>query len=128
MKLGIPRRPIHIALFLLLTFLCYQGHQLTRHVVGAALCGGLGNMTFTVTTTREQCSLPLIVILAGPIFTYGIAYLGLLMLRSPIHALFAYALTFASFSHLRWIQTLTGRVGQRSRAVPRVHAPVSTGV
>lgn len=109
MKISIPHRPIHIALFLLLAFLCYQGHQLTRHLVGAALCGGFGTMTFTVTITREPCSLPIIVILSGPVFTYGLAYLGLLLLQFPERALFAYALIFASFSHLRWLQTLTGR-------------------
>jgi hypothetical protein len=31
------------------------------------------------------------------------------LLRSPKYRLFAYALIFASFSHLRFIQTLTGR-------------------
>src|SRR5215212_10821380 len=31
------------------------------------------------------------------------------LLRSPKYKLFAYALIFASFAHLRFIQTLTGR-------------------
>jgi hypothetical protein len=31
------------------------------------------------------------------------------LLRSPKYKLFAYALVFASFAHLRFIQTLTGR-------------------
>src|SRR6266540_7429796 len=109
MKVKILSRPIHIAAFLLLAFLCYQAHQLTRHLVGAALCGGLGSMTFTVATTREPCLLPIIVTLSGPLLTYGLAWFGMFLLRSPKYKLFAYALIFASFSHLRFIQTLTGR-------------------
>lgn len=46
MKVKIPHRPIHIVVFLLLCFLCYEAHQLTLHLVGAALCGGFGSMTF----------------------------------------------------------------------------------
>jgi hypothetical protein len=108
-KIWIPHRPIHIILFLLLAFLCYQAHQLTRHLVGAALCGGFGTMTFTVATTREPCAYPTAVVLSGPVLTYGLAYLGAFLLRSRRWALFAYALIFASFSHLRFIQNLTGR-------------------
>lgn len=109
MKVKIPTRPIHITIFLLLAFLCYQAHQLTRHVVGAALCGGFGTMTFTITTTSEPCLFSTLVTLSGPVLTYGLAWLGMFLLRSPKYRLFAYALVFASFAHLRFIQTLTGR-------------------
>jgi hypothetical protein len=109
MKVKISHRPIHIAVFLLLSFLCYQAHQLTRHLVGAALCGGFGTMTFTVTITREPCSFPTLVALSGPMLTYGLAWGGMFLLRSPKYRLFAYALIFASFAHLRFIQNLTGR-------------------
>jgi hypothetical protein len=109
MKVEIPSRPVHIALFLLLAFVCYQAHQLTRHLVGAALCGGFGTMTFTITITREPCLFPTLVTLSGPVLTYGLAWFGMFLLRSPRYKLFAYALIFASFAHLRFIQTLTGR-------------------
>ena len=109
MKVKIPSQPVYILLFLLLAFLCYQAHQLARHLVGAALCGGFGTMTFTVTITKEPCSLLTLVTLSGPLLTYGLAWLGMFLLRSPKHGLFAYALIFASFAHLRFIQTLTGR-------------------
>jgi hypothetical protein len=109
MKVKIPSHPVYIAIFLLLAFLCYQAHQLTRHLVGAALCDGFGTMTFTVTTTREPCSFPTIVTLSGPVLTYGLAWFGMFLLRSPKHKLPAYTLIFASFAHLRFIQTLTGR-------------------
>ncbi len=109
MKVKIPSRPVHIVMFLLLAFLCYQAHQLTRHLVGAALCEGFGSMTFTVTITRGPCSLPTVVTLSGPVLTYGLAWFGMFLLRSTKYRLFAYALIFASFAHLRFIQTLTGR-------------------
>ncbi len=109
MKVRIPYRSVHIAVFLLLAFLCYQAHQLTRHLVGAALCGGFGTMTFTIAITKEPCSLPILETLSGPLLTYGLAYIGTFLLRSPKYRLFAYALIFASFSHVRFIQTLTGR-------------------
>jgi hypothetical protein len=66
-------------------------------------------MTFTVTTTREPCLLASLVTLSGPALTYGLGWFGMLLLRSPKYKLFAYALIFASFVHLRFIQTLTGR-------------------
>jgi hypothetical protein len=66
MKVKIPTRLVPIAIFLLLAFLCYQAHQLTRHLVGAALCGGFGTMTFTITTTRELCLFPTLVTLSDP--------------------------------------------------------------
>jgi len=109
MKVKIPSHPVYIAIFLLLAFLCYQAHQLTRHLVGAALCGGFGTMTFTVTITKEPCSLPILVTLSGPALTYGLAWFGMLLLRSRKYTLLAYTLIFASFAHLRFIQTLTGR-------------------
>jgi len=109
MKVRIPYHPVHIAIFLLLAFLCYQAHQFVRHFVGAALCGGFGSMTFTVAETRQPCSLATVLTLSGPLFTFGLAWFGMLLLRSPKFALFAYALIFASFAHLRWIQTLSGR-------------------
>jgi hypothetical protein len=109
MKVKIPSHPGYIAFFLLLAFLCYQAHQLTRHLVGAASCGGFGTMTFTVTITREPCSFPALVTVSGPALTYGLAWLGMFLLRSANNKLFAYTLIFASFAHLRFIQTLTGR-------------------
>lgn len=108
-KFNIPHHPAHIAAFLLLAFLCYQAHQLTRHLVGAALCGGFGSMTFTVAITKQPCLFPTLVVISGPLLTYGLAWFGMFLLRSPKYGLFAYALIFASFAHLRFIQNLTGR-------------------
>jgi hypothetical protein len=109
LKVYIPHQPVHIALFLLLAFLCYQAHQWVRHFTGAVLCGGFGSMTFTVATTRQSCFPAALETLSGPLLTYGLAWTGLFLLRSPKYVLFAYALIFASFAHQRFIQTLTGR-------------------
>src|SRR5919106_918047 len=49
------------------------------------------------------------VTLSGPAFTYGLAWFGMFLLRSGKYRLYAYPLIFASFAHLRFIQTLTGR-------------------
>lgn len=53
--------------------------------------------------------LPVVVTLSGPILTYGLEWLGMFLLRMRKYALLGYALVFASFGHLRFIQTLTGR-------------------
>jgi hypothetical protein len=50
-----------------------------------------------------------LVTLSGPVLTYGLAWSGMFLLRSAKYSLFAYALIFASFAHLRFIQTVTGR-------------------
>jgi hypothetical protein len=109
MKVEIPSGPVHILLFLLLAFLCYQAHQLTRHLVGAALCGGFGTMTFTITVTREPCLFASVVSLSGGLLTFWLAWFGMFLLRLPRYQILAYTLIFASFAHLRFIQTLTGR-------------------
>jgi hypothetical protein len=95
--------------FLLLVFLCYESHEWARHLAGAVLCGGFGTMTFTVAATRRPCLQPTIVTLSGPVLTYSLAFVGMFLLLRGRHALFAYALVFASLAHVRWIQTLTGR-------------------
>ena len=109
MKIYIPYRSIHIVAFLLLAFLCYQSHQLVRHLAGALLCGGFGRMTFTITVTQQPCKLPLLITLSGPVWTYALSWLGMVLLNLRGFAVWAYALIFASFSPLRWIQTLSGR-------------------
>ncbi len=109
MRISLPHRPAHIALFLVLAFLCYQAHQWVRHLTGAVLCGGVGTVTLSVAIIRQPCSLPTLVTLSGPVLTYGLAYSGMLLLLYRKAPAFAYALIFASFAHLRWIQTLTGR-------------------
>jgi hypothetical protein len=108
-RLTICGRWPEVAWFLTLAFLCYEGHQWFRHLVGMALCSGIGTMTFTVATMRPPCAAPTFIGLSGPLFTFGLEWLGMLLLFSRRAARFGYALVFASFAHLRFIQTLTGR-------------------
>lgn len=95
MKVKIPHSLVHISVFMLLCFLYYEAHHLTRHVIGAALCGSLGTMAFTVTITRVPCSFPTLVVLSGLLLTCGLAWLGVFLLRSTKYRLFASALIFA---------------------------------
>jgi hypothetical protein len=108
-KAKIPGGGQAIASFLLLAFLCYEGHQWFRHLVGAASCAGVGTMTFTVASTRQPCLFRTLVMLSGPLFTFGLEWLGMLFLLWPRTARSGYALIFASFAHLRFIQILSGR-------------------
>jgi hypothetical protein len=108
-RIKIPGGGLAIAWFSLLAFLCYEGHQWFRHLVGAALCAGVGTMTFTVASMRQPCLFPTFVTLSGPLFTFGLEWLGMLLLMWPRTARSGYALIFASFAPLRFVQTLTGR-------------------
>jgi NADH:ubiquinone oxidoreductase subunit 6 (subunit J) len=109
--------------FLVLAFLCYQGHQWFRHLVGAALCSGVGTVTFTVATTTQPCLSSTFVALSGPLFTFGLEWLGMLLLLWAQTAQVGYALVFASFAHLRFIQTLTGRGDELLFAHQRLASP-----
>ena len=75
---------------------------------------------------RQPCSLPIGVTLSGPVLTYGLAWFAMFLLRSPKYALFPYALIFASFAHLRFIQTLTG--GGDELVLARQWFAVSSGL
>lgn len=100
-------RPATLAAFFALAFLLYEAHQWTRHLVAAALCGRFGTMTLTVAT--PACDGGALLALAGPLLTYGVAYVGMALLLARRASTWGHALVFASFAPLRWIQTLTGR-------------------
>lgn len=108
MKIKIPISVSYAATFLLLTFLCYQAHEMFHHFLGALLCGGFGRMTFTVFNLNEQCAASTIVTLAGPALTFAIAWFGAYLLKKRRNMLFAYTLVFASFAHLRFLLPLGG--------------------
>jgi len=109
-QVNIPTTIPYWLIFLLLTFLCYQAHELFHHVLGAVLCGGFGKMTFGVFVTRPQCAWENVVTLAGPMISFAIAWAGMYMLSRHKHILFAYTLIFASFAHLRFM-LLLGKSG-----------------
>jgi len=107
-KVNIPITLKYMMLFLLLTFLCYEAHELFHHLIGGVLCGGFGTMTFTTFEARPQCVSDIAVTLSGPLLSFVIAWLGAYWLKQGKHTLFAYTLIFGSYAHLRFPLPLMG--------------------
>jgi hypothetical protein len=107
-KIQIPITLRYLLAFLLLTFLCYEAHEIVHHLVGGLLCGGFGTMTFTTYVPKPECRLDAVVTLSGPLFSFALAWLGAFWLVKRKHMLFAYTLVFASFAHLRFPLPLMG--------------------
>lgn len=107
-KIKIPVTLTYAVWFLLLTFLCYQAHEMFHHLVGGILCGGFGTMTFTAYVPKPDCALDGIVTLAGPFLSFAIAWFGAYWLVKRKYSLFAYTLIFASYAHLRFPLPLMG--------------------
>lgn len=107
-RVNVPITLRYATLFLLLTFLSYQAHEIFHHLVGGLLCGGLGTMTFTTYIPKPECRLDAVVTLAGPLLSFAIAWLGAYWLAKRKHMLFAYTLIFASYAHLRFPLPLMG--------------------
>ncbi len=107
-NLTVPITPLYLCAFLLLTFLCYEAHELFHHLAGGLLCGGVGTMTFTTYVPKPDCKLDAIVTLSGPLFSFVLAWLGAYWLVKRKHLLFAYTLIFASYAHLRFPLPLMG--------------------
>lgn len=101
-KVRIPITIPYLLLFLLLTFLGYEAHELFHHLAGGVLCGGFGTMTFTTYVPQPECRLEAVVTLAGPFLSFALAWLGAYWLAKRKHMLFAYTLIFASYAHLRF--------------------------
>jgi len=107
-KVNIPITLRYMALFLLLTFLCYEAHELFHHMIGGVLCSGFGTMTFTTFEAKPQCVSDIAVTLSGPLLSFVIAWFGAYWLKQHKHMLFAYTLIFASYAHLRFPLPLMG--------------------
>jgi len=107
-NVNIPIKLRYMVLFLLLTFLCYEAHELFHHLVGGILCGGFGTMTFTTFEARPQCISDIAVTLSGPLLSFVIAWFGAYWLKKSMYMLFAYTLIFASYAHLRFPLPLMG--------------------
>ncbi|MGL5837465.1 MAG: hypothetical protein ACRCY3_03085 [Sphingorhabdus sp.] len=109
-QIRLPRR--YIVAFLALTLLCGLSHELVHHFVGGAVCGGLGTKSFNSFDLVPGCSLWGIAVanLAGPAFTFGLMWLGVVWLRSPDEAIRqrGFALIFANFPINRLLFVLLG--------------------
>jgi hypothetical protein len=83
--------------------LCGTSHEFVHHFTGAALCHGFGTKTFNSFTLAPGCDADLTkaywAAMAGPIFTFGLMWIGFFMLRRPTDAIryMGFALIFANF-------------------------------
>jgi len=98
-KIRIPLSGKFLISFFILLFLLTQMHQLIHHIVGEALCGNVGFLTFdrhffspTLTGTSYKLAT-----IAGPLFShYTIMWIGMFMLRTKKYSLAGFSLILAS--------------------------------
>lgn len=122
-KIEIPVTLQYLLTFLLLTYLCYEAHELFHHLSGAVLCGGFGKMTFTLFETKPGCQQAYLVTLAGPLLTFVLAWVGAYLLFQRKHMLFAYTLIFATFAHSRFLLPIIGGGDEWYLARTHLHQP-----
>jgi len=98
-KLSLP----YVIAFLALTILCGTSHEFVHHFVGAAFCGCFGYKTFNSFELCSSCAGNRLAFIAatwaGPLFTYGLMWLGVYRLSKPSTAArqLGFALIFANF-------------------------------
>jgi hypothetical protein len=98
-KLSLP----YVVAFLALTILCGTSHEFVHHFIGAAFCGCFGYKTFNSFTLCPSCAGNRLAFMAatwaGPLFTYGLMWLGVYRLFQPSSASrqLGFALIFANF-------------------------------
>jgi len=98
-KLSLP----YIIAFLAITILCGTSHEFVHHFVGAASCGCFGYKTFNSFELCSSCAGNRLAFIAatwaGPLFTYGLMWLGVYRLSKPSTAArqLGFALIFANF-------------------------------
>src|SRR5947199_8810580 len=89
--------------FFALTLLCGTSHEFVHHFVGAAFCGCFGFKTFNSFDLRSSCAGNRLAFVAatwaGPLFTYGLMWLGVYRLSNSSGAAgqLGFALIFANF-------------------------------
>ena len=101
--LKIKLSPPYVIAFLALTILCGTSHEFVHHFVGAASCGCFGYKTFNSFELCSSCAGNRLAFIAatwaGPLFTYGLMWLGVYRLSKPSTAArqLGFALIFANF-------------------------------
>lgn len=77
----------YIIAFLLLTIVMLELHEIFHIMVGRLICGCWGSRDFNVWSLCEGCdktsSLSWLATLAGPVFSFSMMWLGILLLSSP---------------------------------------------
>ena len=93
--------------FVLLADLSSHAHELFHHLVGRVVCGDWGEVTFWVFSLAPGCAGPktAIVTAAGPLLTYGLAWLGVALVAPGRYA-WGVALIFAQFTWSRLLSSL----------------------
>ncbi len=93
--------------FVLLADLSSHAHELFHHLVGRIVCGDWGEVTFWVFSLAPGCAGPktAIVTAAGPLLTYGLAWLGVAIVAQGRHA-FGVAVIFAQLTWSRLLSSL----------------------
>ena len=93
----------YVITFLALTILCGTSHEFVHHFVGAAFCGCFGFKTFNSFDLCSSCAGNRLAFVAatwaGPLFTYGLMWLGVYRLSNSSGAArqLGFALIFANF-------------------------------
>jgi len=104
----------YLVAFAALTILCGTSHEFVHHFAGAALCGAFGTKTFNSFSLAPGCNANLTkaywAAMAGPIFTFGLMWIGFVMLRRGNAAAkrMGFALVFANFPVNRMIFVFLG--------------------
>lgn len=101
------RRQSRVLLFFLpLSFLCLGAHEFIHHLTARGICGEWGGMTLSRFFIAEGCEASgrpwWIATLAGPVLSYALMWLGILI-RSP----FGLLLIFANLPLARAVTVLT---------------------
>lgn len=93
--------------FLLLEFICLQGHEIIHHLTGRVICGAWGTMTFWIFTLPGTCfetnPYALLATAAGPALSYFLMWAGMLILLRTGHSLLGFSLIFANLPFARFI-------------------------
>lgn len=92
----------YVAAFAALTILCGTSHEFAHHFAGAAVCGAFGTKTFNSFQLAPGCDASpwrLWPTVAGPLFTFGLMWWGMLLLRGADDGRrrLGFALVFANF-------------------------------
>ena len=104
----------YLIAFAALTILCGTSHEFVHHFAGAALCGAFGTKTFNSFSLAPGCSANVTkaywAAMSGPIFTFGLMWIGYAMLRRSNSASkrMGFALIFANFPVNRMFFVLLG--------------------
>ena len=91
----------YLIAFAALTILCGTSHEFAHHFTGAAMCGAFGTKTFNSFELAPGCGLTAEVVAtcAGPIFTFGLMWWGVALLRREdlLERRLGLAIIFANF-------------------------------